>query len=158
MKKNLRLGIIYRAKKDCLPITCRCSLSFYLISALGYKFPEDFEIVQKGFQLSVEKNVVFLRIESLPRPRMGYTAFFLPEVPTNRQNTQNCERETKRENFGGFVMIFNWVPLPTCMVLALHLDSPVVCVYVKDNQLPVCFSTGSYQETDAACCFQMASL
>lgn len=44
------------------------------------------------------------------------------------------------------------------MALALHLNSPVVCVYIKANQLSVCFSTGSYQETYAACSFQMATL
>lgn len=155
--KYLRHGVIHKTKKNCLSIACRFSFSFYLICALAHKFPNYFWRFRKSFSCLWRKTGFSLEQEestSLLGQCKGSIGFFITE--DMKSNTPNCEKETKPEHFVGFVTRFSRASLPTRMVLVLPL--PIVCVYIKDDQLSVCFSTGSYQETYATRSFQMAAL
>lgn len=154
--KYLRHGIIHKTK-NCLSIAYRFSFSFYLICALAHKFPKYFWRFRKSFSCLWRKTGFSLEQEestSLLGQCKGSIGFFITE--DMKSNTPNCEKETKPAHFVGFAMRFSRAPLPTRVVLVLPL--PVVCVYIKDDQLSVCFSTGSYQETYATRSFQMAAL
>lgn len=80
----------------------------------------------------------------------------VPLAEDGNSNSPKYEKEPKPKHFVKFVTRFSRAPLPTPRVLVLPL--PLVCVYIKADQLSVCFSTGLYQETYAARGFQLAAL
>lgn len=106
------------------------------------------------FQLPMETNLAFP--QNRKSPPVCLDSAWVPLAEDTKSNTPKCEKETTPEHFVGFVTSFSRVPLPTHALLVLPL--PVVCVYIKADQLSVCFSTGSYRETYAARGFQMAAL
>lgn len=124
----------------------------------GYKFPQHFRGVQKRCQLPVEKICVFFRTErACPFAQTSYGLLCLLTFRASHwlpwSQTLKTVRGNKARELCWVCNDMQWEFPPTCMVLMQHLSSPVVCVYVKANQLSVCFSTGSYQETYAAFCF-----
>lgn len=102
----------------------------------------------------MEINLVFP--QNRRSPPVSLDSAWVPLAEDTESNAPKCQTETKAEQVEGFVTSFSRAPLPTHAALALPLA--VVCMYLTDDQLSVCFSTGSYQETHTACGFQMAAL